>query len=222
MRAFHPSISGACGLLARQAYVRPSRCVPFVPSRRIGFLSSLLDIAAPTKEHMHQEDKVLPFSPEQVYDVVSRVDQYSSFLPWCRESTILSRQPYNPANSSSSIMEARLTIGAGPVEESYTSRVELKPSREVKVSVPSSPLFHHLTTAWHFRPGPRPGTCATHFTVSFRMKPSLHAVLMDSMFASAVHSMVKAFEARCNDVYRFSLSSTTSSPPSPSSSQKDH
>jgi coenzyme Q-binding protein COQ10 len=67
----------------------------------------------------HKETKVVPFSPEEMYDVVADVDKYHEFLPFCVESRVL-RQP------NENVMEAALKIGFKVFTESYTSRVIMK------------------------------------------------------------------------------------------------
>ena len=37
---------------------------------------------------MHQERRLVKYSPDQIFDVVANIDGYSEFLPWCKESVI--------------------------------------------------------------------------------------------------------------------------------------
>lgn len=64
----------------------------------------------------HSETKVVPFSPEEMFDVVADVNKYHEFLPFCVESRVLRRPNEN-------VMEAALRIGFKVFTESYTSRV---------------------------------------------------------------------------------------------------
>lgn len=77
--------------------------------------------ASPSKALVksHQETKVVPFSPEEMFDVVADVNKYHEFLPFCVESRVL-RQP------NDNVMEAALRIGFKVFTESYTSRVIMK------------------------------------------------------------------------------------------------
>ena len=67
------------------------------------------------------------YSPEQVYNVVSDVDNYKVFLPWCHESKYLRKGPTNSI--------AKLSIGFPPLLETYTALVWSKPPYLLKVSV---------------------------------------------------------------------------------------
>lgn len=67
----------------------------------------------------HSETKVVPFSPEEMFDVVADVNKYHEFLPFCVDSRVLRRPNDN-------VMEAALRIGFKVFTESYTSRVIMK------------------------------------------------------------------------------------------------
>lgn len=64
---------------------------------------------------------------EDMYAVVSDVDDYKHFVPWCRDSVILIRKPGH--------LKAKLAVGFPPVVEKYSSSVTLVPPNLVKVSV---------------------------------------------------------------------------------------
>ena len=62
---------------------------------------------------------------EDMYAVVSDVEDYRHFVPWCRDSTIVARKP--------GFLKAKLAVGFPPVVEKYTSVVSLAPPNLVKV-----------------------------------------------------------------------------------------
>lgn len=51
------------------------------------------------------------YSPEQLYEVVSQVQHYHQFVPWCVGSNVLRRSPDN------SYLEAELQIGFQMISE---------------------------------------------------------------------------------------------------------
>lgn len=53
-----------------------------------------------------------------MFDVISDVEHYTEFLPWCEQSAVKSR--------TSTQIVSDLTIGMMPVTESYTSIVTMK------------------------------------------------------------------------------------------------
>lgn len=66
------------------------------------------------------------YSPEQLFNLVSAVDMYEEFLPWCRRSRIVKR------NSDQSF-DAELQIGFKFFLESYLSHVEIEKPKRIKV-----------------------------------------------------------------------------------------
>ena len=40
---------------------------------------------------LHQEKRVLPYTADQLFELVSSVDRYPEFLPWCLASRITKR-----------------------------------------------------------------------------------------------------------------------------------
>ncbi|XP_076949532.1 uncharacterized protein LOC143622217 [Bidens hawaiensis] len=105
---------------------------------------------------IHEEKRIMGYSPEQLFTVVAAVDMYQDFLPWCQRSDIVKRH-------SDSSFDAELEIGFKFLVESYVSHVQLVKPKMVKTTSSQSSLFDHLINAWEFNPGPVPGTCDLHF-----------------------------------------------------------
>ena len=66
---------------------------------------------------------------EQMYDIVSKVEHYHEFVPWCKESVIVGKR------RSEGSFNCKLTVGFPPVVERYTSKVTVSHPTLVKVSL---------------------------------------------------------------------------------------
>lgn len=138
----------------------------------------------------HAERKIIPYRPDQLFDLVADVGRYPEFLPWCVGARVRSR--------SEKELVADLTIGFGPIRESFTSRVSLQPPSRIRVRYENGP-FRYLNNQWTFTPHPR--GCAVDFFVDFEFRSRILRAAMNVVFNEAVRRMVNAFEKRARVVY---------------------
>lgn len=142
----------------------------------------------------HTDTQLVPYRPEQLFDLVADVAKYPQFLPWCVAARIRSR--------SASHLLADLTIGFGPFRESFTSRVALHRPGSILVRYENGP-FHHLTNSWHFKPdnSVAPGGTVIDFHVDFEFRSRVLQAAIGVVFTEAVRRMVGAFRKRADEVY---------------------
>ena len=138
----------------------------------------------------HAEQRALPYSAEQMFDLVAAVDRYPEFLPWCCGARITSRE--------GEVLHADLVIGFKLFRERFASRVELARPRRIDVVYTDGP-FRHLENRWEFED--RPGGCLIDFYVDFEFRSVLLQTLIGALFTEAVHRMVRAFEGRARTLY---------------------
>jgi coenzyme Q-binding protein COQ10 len=139
----------------------------------------------------HAEKKVLPYTSEQLFDVVADVRRYPEFLPWCVGARILSR--------SETEIVADLTIGFKLFRETFRSQVTLERPHHVHVRYLNGP-FRYLNNHWRFNPVAN-GT-EVDFFVDFEFKSRLLQAVIGTVFNEAVRLMVRAFERRAYILYR--------------------
>ena len=138
----------------------------------------------------HAEHKLVPYTAEQLFDLVADVGRYPEFLPWCAGAKVRSRTATEEV--------ADLTIGFGPFRESFTSRVALDRPRTVQVKYENGP-FRYLNNQWTFTDAPR--GCRVDFFVDFEFRSRLLQAAIGVVFNQAVAAMVNAFLKRARDVY---------------------
>jgi coenzyme Q-binding protein COQ10 len=139
----------------------------------------------------HAEQRILPYTQEQLFALVADVERYPDFLPWCVASRIRRRD--------GDVFFADLVIGFKMVRERFTSKVTLSRPDRVDVTYTEGP-FHHLNNHWVFRPLPD-GNTEIDFYVDFEFRSKLLQTLIGALFNEAVKMMVSAFEKRARQLY---------------------
>jgi coenzyme Q-binding protein COQ10 len=146
----------------------------------------------------HAEQRVLPYSPEQIFDLVADVERYPEFLPWCVASRINRRD--------GNVFEADVMIGFKMIREKFTSRVTLSRPADIQVEYTDGP-FKYLTNHWKFIPAD--GGCLIDFHIDFEFRSRILQRVLEPLFTEAVHRMVSAFETRAGVIYGSSACSAT-------------
>ncbi len=147
-----------------------------------------------------QQTRVLPYSAEQMYDLVADVGRYGEFLPWVVATRVRS--------DSESEMIADMLVGFKALREKLTSRVEKQRPTEIRVHYVDGPL-RDLDNHWKFR-ALGPDSCEVDFHVDFAFRNTLFEKLAGQYFDKAFRKMVAAFEERAAQLYGSKSSSATS------------
>ena len=138
----------------------------------------------------HHERKSLPFSAEQMYDLVVDVSRYSEFLPWVAAARIRS-------NSDEELL-ADLVVGFKALKETFSSRVLKTPKSKVVVEYLDGPM-RHLHNQWLFEE--TEDGCIVDFTVDFAFSNRIFEALAGQYFSTAIRKMTDAFVKRAEVLY---------------------
>lgn len=139
----------------------------------------------------HAEKRKMPYTPEQMFDLVADVAKYPQFLPWVLASRITRRE--------GNVFYADLVIGFKVFRETFTSRVTALRPDHVHVEYISGPM-KHLSNHWRFLANDD-GTVTIDFFLDFEFKSPLLQRVVGVLFQEAVRRMVAAFEARAKVLY---------------------
>ena len=143
----------------------------------------------------HTEKRLMPYSAQQMYDLVADIDSYPEFLPWCAAVRTRKVIPQN----EKIIVDADLVIAFKVFRERFGSRVTLKPNQTtIDVEYLDGP-FKYLNNHWVFTNVD--GGCEADFFVDFEFKSKILQVLIGVVFGEAMQRIVRAFEARAQQLY---------------------
>ncbi len=138
-----------------------------------------------------ERSALVPYSPQQMYDLVNDIDRYPDFLPWCTAAHV---EPAGPGEVLASISIAR-----GVLRTEFTTRNALRPGEEIAMRLVRGP-FRNLTGNWNFSALSERGS-RVGFRVSFEFKSLLASAALNPIFETLCGTIVDAFVARAKVVY---------------------
>ena len=138
----------------------------------------------------HHERRSLPYSADQMYDLVVDVRRYGEFLPWVAAVRVRSD---NEAETM-----ADLIVGFKSLRESFSSRVLKTPKSKVEVDYLDGPL-RHLHNQWLLEE--TADGCIVDFTVDFSFHNRVFEALAGQFFDHALRKMTDAFIERAGVLY---------------------
>ena len=137
----------------------------------------------------------VPYSAQQMFELVADVEKYPEFLPLCESLTVLARRETPPHT----VLDARMGVGYKAIRETFTTRVTLSPAEpSIFVEYLDGP-FRRLENRWRFLPAP--GGSDIDFFVDYEFRSPVLAILMGVMFDKAFRQFAGAFEDRARKVY---------------------
>jgi len=138
-----------------------------------------------------RETRRLPYSAEQMFDLVADVARYREFLPWVVATRVRS--------NTETEMLADMVVGFKSIRETFTSRVLKDRPKQIAVHYVDGPLSD-LDNVWTFRVIDE-NTCEIDFAVDFEFKNRVFQALAGQYFDRAFRKMVAAFEKRAGELY---------------------
>lgn len=144
----------------------------------------------------HSETRQMPYSAQQMYDLVADVASYPDFLPWTAAARVRS---VTPREDGAEVMEADLVISFKLFREKFGSRVMLWPEDLAIDTEYLDGPFKYMQSEWRFRDVE--GGCEVGFSVDFEFRNLLLQKAAGLFFFEAMQRVVRAFEARAHELY---------------------
>ncbi len=148
----------------------------------------------------HSETRRLPYTPEQMFDLVADVRRYPEFLPWVSAMRVRKDTPDETL--------ADMIVGFKGMRETFTSKVTKQCPETIRVEYIEGPL-KYLNNDWRFRPDGE-NACLVDFSVDFAFKNRMFEMLAGQVFGVALRRMIGAFEERAAKLYGASGNSSSS------------
>jgi ribosome-associated toxin RatA of RatAB toxin-antitoxin module len=134
---------------------------------------------------------LVPYSAEAMYQLVADVEAYAEFLPWCTSTELKSRDEQ--------ALVARLNIGYGAFNSSFTTRNSLNPPEQMTMQLLDGP-FRVLEGCWGFRQIGDQGS-EVSLRVEFEFSSAMQDALFGGTFETICNQLIEAFVKRAHDLY---------------------
>lgn len=134
---------------------------------------------------------LLPYSAEQMYNLVNDYQRYPEFLPGCIASRTI--------NQGELALTAELTISKAGISQSFSTRNTMLPNRQIVMELLEGP-FKSLNGKWLFEPFDEQ-SCQISFNLNFEFANPLISMLFSKIFEQLTLQMIDAFKQRAKEIY---------------------
>lgn len=135
---------------------------------------------------------IVPYTPAQMYGLVSDIDNYPKYLPWCPSSQVLKRE----ANK----VTGRVDISYLKVKAHFTTTNTNTENERIDMDLVDGP-FKHLKGHWNFIPLGESG-CKVEFHLDYKFSNFLIEKVIGAVFEMVIKSIVDAFVKKAHEIYR--------------------
>jgi len=130
-------------------------------------------------------------SARDMYRLVTDVESYPCFLPWCRAAAV--------HEQSEQHQTATIELARGPLRIRFTTYNRLHQARGIDMRLVSGP-FKRLTGRWRFTPLDE-GGCEVSLEMDFELSGSLVRMALGRLFHDMANDMVDAFCRRARTLH---------------------
>ena len=134
------------------------------------------------------------YSPEEMFSLVTGVEQYPQFLPWCDRARVLEQDGLG--------MLAEVGIALSGIRQTFVTRNVHEQGRRVRMQLVKGP-FSRLDGDWHFH-AVGDGTqraSRVELQLNYGFANAALAALVGPVFDLIAATMVDAFVKRAEQVY---------------------
>jgi ribosome-associated toxin RatA of RatAB toxin-antitoxin module len=143
---------------------------------------------------------LLWYSAHEMYTLVTEVEDYPRFLPWCERVEVLQRDPEG--------LTARLHLAYAGVRQAFTTRNMQTPDQSVHIALVDGP-FSLLDGTWRFLALPAPAgesaepvkACKIEFEMRYAFANGPLEALISPVFDRIANTFVDAFVRRAEQVH---------------------
>jgi len=146
--------------------------------------------------HVFEVKHPVAHSAENMFALVSRVEEYPQFLPLVDALTVTRRDQVEGKD----VLIATMQVGYKLIRERFTTKVTLdRAASTIFVEYLDGP-FSFLENRWRFLPR-GDDSCDVDFYIAYAFRSRMFERVVGGLFDKAVRKYTDAFEARADKVY---------------------
>jgi ribosome-associated toxin RatA of RatAB toxin-antitoxin module len=134
---------------------------------------------------------LLPYTAHQLFELVSDVESYPSFMAGCASVRILRREK--------NLVEAQLNLAQGGITQSFSTRNRMIATREISLELIDGP-FEYFSGRWDFRTL-GDSACKMSLDLEFKIKNTLLGAAASRLFDKVTNNLVDAVGRRARELY---------------------
>lgn len=134
---------------------------------------------------------LLPYTPREMFELVSDIESYPQFLPWCHETRILYRDMDE--------IRARIEFSVGGVTKTFTTRNRFQVNKMIEMHLIDGP-FSKLDGCWRFDPLGEEGSKIALF-LEYDFSSRMVGMVVGPVFNQIANTLIDAFQKRAIEVY---------------------
>ena len=134
---------------------------------------------------------LVPYTQKEMFDLVSDVDSYPDFLPWCCGAETLLHEDDH--------VDARIEFHVGGIKKSFTTRNRHIDHELIEMQLLDGP-FSELEGRWEFVPLGNDG-CRIALKLQYDFSSRMVRMVTAPVFGQIANSLVAAFQKRAVEVY---------------------
>jgi len=137
-------------------------------------------------------ERLLPYSPEQLFDIAADVEQYPSFLHWWKAARIKRRQD--------DVYYTDQEVAFGPLRVRFGSKTLLHRPDRIDVTSHDSP-FSDFRLSWTFERIPDAHLCRVRLATEFELRSRLLQKVIEPLLPDVMPEVITAFQCRAACLY---------------------
>ncbi len=142
-----------------------------------------------------EKSVLVGYAAEQMFDLVSRLEDYPAFMPWCDGAEVKSREP----QGDGTIVVGTLRIRYAGLRQSFTTRNTERRPGSIDLVLVDGP-FRMLAGRWTFK-ALSPEACKVEFRLQYEFSNRLFEGLVGPVFGGIANSFVDSFTRRADEIH---------------------